>query len=295
MASLSKQELRDFECVVVDDCSTDETLAEIDRFLSSGEYSAASFPIRVYKNPASLGGVRNWNSPLMHASGKYIAGLEGDDYYHPDHLKRAYSALATSPNTGVYATGSQRGSRPRKGLILSEDFFRYLYQVINVSPPSETIFIRLNRNGERFMYDVENNTYAPEIQLMLSIADDGWDAFHSFGSEVYREPSSSQTNMTWKFFRDKFELMKKFRNHRLINDQQFRESFRRQFILSVRRYLVSDHQKKGDPLSIKEGLEGILKDQGLSGIAFYSFLFRIILILKAMGIFRIYFSLKGQN
>jgi glycosyltransferase involved in cell wall biosynthesis len=164
LESVSNQLFKDFECILIDDCSTDETLEEVKRFIASPAYATAPFPFKVSQNEYRLGGILNWNEPLKQATGKYIAVLEGDDSFHKDHLQKAANVLQDVPNIGIYATGNQRATRPLKGRIAALTYFNYTYQLINVSPPSETIFIRLRKNGQPFMYDGLSFTYAPEIQ-----------------------------------------------------------------------------------------------------------------------------------
>ncbi|MES2590597.1 MAG: glycosyltransferase family 2 protein [Bacteroidota bacterium] len=292
LESLLNQGVQNFECIVADDSSSDDTVAEIERFISSDKYINAPYHFRMYQNEHSLGGVLNWNSPLENAKGKYIAGLEGDDYYMPFYLKKAYAVLSSNPNIGIYSTGSQRALRPKKGLINSREYFKYIYQMENVSPPSEFIFKRLNKNREPFKFDVVNNIYAPEIQLLLTISEDGWDTFHSSDADIYREPSTSLTNMTWKFFGDKFNIIDKFKNHPNIDNKEFKQSFRRQMVLSTRRFLVGDYQKKGNPESIKTGIFTVLKNKNYPYTLLYLFIFKAILFLKNIQFFRLYFGLK---
>lgn len=292
LESLLKQGTGDFECVVVDDCSTDQTLSEIKRFIASPSYLNFPFSLSVFQNSNHLGGVLNWNGPLKFVKGKYIVVLEGDDCFQPDHLKKAHEVLSKTPSIGIYATGSQRALRPIKGFIASIKYFQYTYQIINVSPPSETIFIRSTKNGIPYQYDVINNTYAPELQLYLTISGDGWDAFHTSSADVYREPSTSFTNLTWRYFDDKFKIIEKFSQHKNIDRVQVKKTFRRQYILAVRRYLVSDFQKKGDPESIKNGIKKILKNKSFPMISFYSVVFSTILLLKKIKVFDLYFRIK---
>lgn len=292
LESLLKQGTGDFECIVADDLSTDQTISEIKRFIASPSYTNSPFALKVFQNSTHLGGVLNWNSPLKFAKGKYIAVLEGDDFFQPDHLKKAHEVLSKTPTIGIYATGSQRALRPIKGFMGSLNYFQYTYQIINVSPPSETIFIRSSKNGIPYHYDVINNTYAPELQLYLTISGDGWDAFHTSTADVYREPSTSFTNMTWRYFDDKFKIIEKYSTNKNIDMQQIKETFRRQYILAVRRYLVSDFQKKGNPESIKAGIQKILKNKSFPMISFYSIVFTVVLLLKKIKVFDIYFRIK---
>jgi len=292
LESLLNQGVVDFNCIVADDCSTDETIEEIKRFITSAPYKNAPFQLNVYQNPQHLGGVLNWNNALEFAEGKYISVLEGDDFFQPKHLKNAYEILNKIPNIGIYATGSQRASRPITGIINSKKYFQYIYQMINVSPPSETIFIRLDKKGIPYKYDVVNNTYAPEIQLYLTISNDGWDAFHTSTQDVYREASTSFTNMTWKYFDDKFKIIEKYSTHKNINSVQLKKNFRRQYLLAVRRYLVANFQKKGNSESIKKGIQKVLKNKSFPAIYFYSIIFSLILFLEKIKCFEIYFKIK---
>ncbi len=294
LESLLNQGITDFECIVVDDCSTDETIAEIKKFIASNIFLKAPFALNVFQNQTHLGGVKNWNTPLNHANGKYIAVLEGDDFFQLNHLQKTYNVLSETPNVGIYATGSQRASRPIKGFIESKKYFQYTYQIINVSPPSETIFIRLNKNGIPYQYNVIDNIYAPELQLYLAISGDGWDAYHAATADIYREPSSSFTNLTWKYFEDKFNIIEKYSKNNYVDLAQIKSSFKRQYILAVRRYLVSDFQKKGKPESIKNGIQQVLKNKAFPNISFYSNLFKFILFLKQIKVFQLYFKIKTR-
>lgn len=293
--SLLHQNFTEFECVIVDDCSSDNTLSEILRFTESSDYKNTPYDLKFYKNHKKLGGVLNWNSPLEIAKGKYIAGLEGDDHYMPGYLNKAFLLLNQTPNVGVYSSGSQRAKRPLTGLIKSKDYFLYLYSLKNISPPSEFIFIRQTKNGNNFTFDVINNIYAPEIQLLLSIADDGWDAYHSEDSDIYRGPSTSYTYMTWKFFADKFYIIEKYKTHRYVSNKDFEKSFQRQIILSIRRYIVSDYQKKGNSESLKNGIIQMLGNNNAPYKHIYMTLYKGIILLKRLGFFKLYFYLKNLS
>jgi glycosyltransferase involved in cell wall biosynthesis len=93
LGSVLGQTCNDFEIVVTDDCSTDETVAVVKRF--------ADARIRLMQNPRNLGLGENWNQALRGASGKYIKLLCGDDIIYPDCLQRQVEALENAANTDV--------------------------------------------------------------------------------------------------------------------------------------------------------------------------------------------------
>ena len=90
LAAFAAQTYRDFEVILVDDSSPDDTYD----FLLA-QVSAYDYPIRVVKNPVNTGpaGARNLGVSLSEA--EYIAFCDSDDSYEPDYLaKMAEAALA---------------------------------------------------------------------------------------------------------------------------------------------------------------------------------------------------------
>ncbi len=83
--SVLSQTLRDFELVIVDDNSPDETAGIVGRFNDPR--------IRYLKNPANLGPEGNWNRCLEEARGKYFKLLPQDDLLYPDTLQRQVDIL----------------------------------------------------------------------------------------------------------------------------------------------------------------------------------------------------------
>lgn len=72
----------DYEVIIGEDCSTDNTPAICDEY-------AEKYPfIKVYHHPKNLGLVKNWEFVLNHCTGDYVAMIEGDDYWtNPNKLQ----------------------------------------------------------------------------------------------------------------------------------------------------------------------------------------------------------------
>jgi glycosyltransferase involved in cell wall biosynthesis len=86
--SVLAQEFRDFELLIVDDCSTDDTAGIVRPFCARDER------VRFSVNPANLGMVNNWNHCMEQARGEYIKFLFGDDkLYHPQALGKMMALL----------------------------------------------------------------------------------------------------------------------------------------------------------------------------------------------------------
>ena len=93
--SLWGQSFGDFEVIVVDDCSTDDTLAIL---------RACPDPrLRVIAADTNVGPVRSRNRAFAEARGRYIAGLDQDDICLPDRLERQVAYLDTHPDIALVA------------------------------------------------------------------------------------------------------------------------------------------------------------------------------------------------
>lgn len=211
LCSVANQTFRDFELILVDNCSDDNSVFESQRFFNSSFFLDNCFNYRFIELPHLVEGVKDWNEPIKFAKGKYIAMLEGDDQFKSDHLERAYYILNQKKNIGVYSTGNQINKREKWGDISSEDHFKYIFSLKNVPPPSETIFIAKNKSGDKWYYNVEDHVYAPEIDLYLRIALEGFTTYYDNEQKVIRGISLKNT-YKWIFFHDHFFILNKYRN-----------------------------------------------------------------------------------
>jgi glycosyltransferase involved in cell wall biosynthesis len=92
--SLLAQSFADFELVISDDCSTDET-EEICR-----EYARCDSRIRYRRNERNVGMPGNLNVSLQAANGDYLANLHDGDVYRSDLVAKWKAALDSLPSAG---------------------------------------------------------------------------------------------------------------------------------------------------------------------------------------------------
>lgn len=97
LASLQAQTFGDFEIVVVDDRSTDETLDVLARWPDPR--------LRVIALEENGGPVRARNRAVAESRGRYIAASDQDDLSLPDRLARQVAYLDTHPGTMLVGTG----------------------------------------------------------------------------------------------------------------------------------------------------------------------------------------------
>jgi glycosyltransferase involved in cell wall biosynthesis len=97
--SVLAQDFRDFELLIIDDGSTDDTAAVVEPF------RARDGRVRFSANPARLGMVNNWNRCLELARGDYIKFLFGDDKLcHPQALGKLLALLERHPSATLAAS-----------------------------------------------------------------------------------------------------------------------------------------------------------------------------------------------
>ena len=97
--SILNQTFRNFEFIIIDDASTDETETILD------EYSEKDERIRVIRNPQNIGLTRSLNKSLEFARGRYIARMDADDISLPERLDRQLAFMENNKDVGVLGTG----------------------------------------------------------------------------------------------------------------------------------------------------------------------------------------------
>lgn len=78
--SIQQQTFQDFEIIIVDDASTDGTIALVNTIDDPR--------IRLIRHPVNRGAAASRNTGISEATGRYIALLDSDDIWHPEKLQR---------------------------------------------------------------------------------------------------------------------------------------------------------------------------------------------------------------
>ena len=96
--SILNQTMRNFELLIIDDASNDNTPEILER------YSKADDRIQIIKNKINIGLTKSLNIGLRSAKGKYIARMDGDDISHQERLERQYDYMIRNPNCDFLST-----------------------------------------------------------------------------------------------------------------------------------------------------------------------------------------------
>ena len=108
--SVLGQSFRNWELIVINDCSTDST-ADI-----LSQYAARDERVRVYTNEVNLRLPSSLNKAMTFARGRYIARMDADDICLPDRLEKQYAFMEANPDV---ALSSCRFMTLKNGIIAS--------------------------------------------------------------------------------------------------------------------------------------------------------------------------------
>lgn len=96
VASIVNQRYSNLIILVVDNASTDGTLAVVEIFSDPR--------ISIHRNEVNVGGEANFNRCILLAKGKYTAIYHADDVYEPHMVERQVTFLEANPDAGAVFT-----------------------------------------------------------------------------------------------------------------------------------------------------------------------------------------------
>ncbi|HSV12424.1 MAG TPA: glycosyltransferase family A protein [Hanamia sp.] len=96
--SLISQTEKDWEAIIIDDGSTDDTAVRVASFLKFGKKIN-------YVKQNSQGAAGAKNTGILLSKGKYVTFLDSDDEYYPCHLQSRKMILEANPEAGFLHGG----------------------------------------------------------------------------------------------------------------------------------------------------------------------------------------------
>jgi glycosyltransferase involved in cell wall biosynthesis len=163
------QTFEDFEFILVDDGSTDRSLALLH------ELAARDSRVRIFA-PGRLGAANAYNYAVAQASGEYIARQDFDDRSYPDRLKLQVAFLDAHPDVGLvggaYVLVDQRRGE-RYARMPPTDHAAILSAMARYVPVAHTVAtFRRRAWTEAGGYPVVNNLI--DLRFYIRVAKLGW-------------------------------------------------------------------------------------------------------------------------
>lgn len=159
--SVINQTYNNWELIIVDDCSNDNTDEVVNRFLYDKR-------IKYLKNEQNIGAAKSRNRALLEAKGRWIAFLDSDDLWFPNKLEEQISFMENNNYhfsytnySEIYTDGRSRGvvvTGPAK--ITRTGFFNYCW------PGCLTVMYDKESIGLIQIADIKkNNDYAMWLKV----------------------------------------------------------------------------------------------------------------------------------
>jgi glycosyltransferase involved in cell wall biosynthesis len=229
LESAARQSLAPYEIVVIDDDSADDSVAEIAR---------SGVPVTLL-HVAAHNAAAARNAGITAATGDWIAFLDADDVWYPNHLARACELLSTTGDVAFMSnhdwidlagavvpipeTLRCKLSAPRSRMSV-DDF--YLVQRDGLHFGHSTVVYRRDRVVELGMFDV-TQVRRHDLDLWLRMIASGTWAYDTINGAGYREatPHSISTN---ELECDYYDLRALVKNIDVVKTPLHRESLARQ-------------------------------------------------------------------
>ncbi len=162
--SILAQTFGDFECIIVDDGSTDSTPAVLGGFKDQR--------LRVIRNDSNLGLTRSLNRGMEVARSPLIARMDSDDICHPCRLETQWNHMGRHPELGVLGTAYHnigRDGRPfLKTSFSGEHGFLMWYLMFQNPIAHPTVLMRTELVREAGGYRAEMR-FAQDLDLWLRL------------------------------------------------------------------------------------------------------------------------------
>ena len=192
------QTFRDLEIIIVDDCSTDSS------YEVACHYAQQDSRIRVHRNPANLGMVKNRNACLQLATGEYVKFIHADDYLcSPDAVSRMVARLDANPAASLVACAMQfvpvtPGAKDRSPKYFSAARFlagttvitRCLVEQKNLIGGPSAVLFRRSRAARGFD---ERYFHAADLEMWFHLLEQGCFGYVDEPLVAYRWHARQQT------------------------------------------------------------------------------------------------------
>lgn len=163
IASVQAQTVQDWELIVVDDCSTDDTVDVIRK------YAAEDERIKPIFSPENRGVAAARNTGLDHVSGRYVALLDSDDLWRPRKLEMQLSVATEREADIIYCSYSMIDGSGRKCLpdfIVEETASFNSLLTRSVISCSTALFTRDTADVYRFSNEYYHEDYVMWLQML---------------------------------------------------------------------------------------------------------------------------------
>ncbi len=201
--SVLSQSFSDWELLIVDDCSKDNSVSLIESITKGDDR------IQLISLDENVGAAEARNVAIRQAQGKFIAFLDSDDVWKSDKLEKQI-AFMKSENIAFSFTSYQpmsENSHNFYAIIQAPKCISYQQYLGNTIIGCLTVIIDREKTGD---FEMPNIRSSHDMALWLQIMKRG---FKAYGLQenlaYYRIVSSSNTAKKWKAAREVWDVYRK--------------------------------------------------------------------------------------
>ena len=238
--SVLNQTYRNFEVIIVNDCSTDNSLDVVK--------AARDHRIKIIEHSENKGLSASRNTGINAATHLYIAFLDADDYWDFTYLETIVNLIKEYPEESVFATHYRenyndkffvpRSNLPKisKGkMLLIRDFFKInsgrLILTQSCIVVHKTVF-------EQIGYYDENVTFAEDIDFYIR-------CFHTYNLAYYNDVCHTQNAAISGSITNSVSHKKTFpKLHKYLNDSDSLDKFINFYTYCIYRRMKNESAKK---------------------------------------------------
>lgn len=199
--SVKKQKYQDWELIVVDDCSTDNTRVIVE------ECKKRDSRIRLYKNKDNRGAAYSRNRAIQYAKGEFLAFLDSDDLWEQSKLEKQIDFMKEkdcSFSCTYYKEIDEKGDETGE-IVKSKKMLLYK-DVLKNCPGNSTVVYNAKKLGKFYIPNIKKrNDYVMWLKVIKK-AGKMCTVEHILGYHRIREGALSQNKISliryhWEVYR----------------------------------------------------------------------------------------------
>ena len=200
VASVFSQTYKNWEMIIVDDCSKDNSKEII------SEHSTKDKRIKPIFLEKNVGAAEARNAAIRQSKGKYVAFLDSDDLWNPKKLEKQLSFMNENEITFSYTTYQfmSENGEDLSNIISAPEKMTYDSYLKNTIIGCLTVIIDREKSGE---FEMPNIRSSHDMALWLLIMKRGFSAYGLDENLArYRIVSTSNTASKWHAAKDVWKV-----------------------------------------------------------------------------------------
>ena len=267
--SVLKQSFKNFEFIIINDGSTDKSLAMIKKFMNIDERI-------ILLSRENKGLIFSLNEGLYLSKGKYIARMDGDDICFPDRLRLQYDFMVKNQLDicgGDYFIICEKGKFQKQNIVPKQKSEMLLSMASNVPFAHPSVMLKkefLIKN--KLIYGKNGHRYAEDLDLWFNMYSKGA-KFGNIDKPIikYRQVHNSLSSVN--HLQMKLEVAKNYNLFVFKNHEKFKEALEQ---FCIQKTKINTREKEATRallryLTLKFDLILLLKF--IRKVSFFNFIF----------------------